>query len=285
MSNESNEQEIWKTYPKYPWIEASNLGRIRTVDHWVTCKNNNKRLIKGRILKQQLDGHGYLYVSFGMNGKQVTLKVHRAVASSHLPNPNNLPEVNHIDCDPTNNRLDNLEWCTHQENIAYCVKLGHWVNNNPGHHVFAVDLKTGKILRFESQREAARQLGVNQPEICAVVNGKKYTAGGCWFTEDESEITEEKIKEIKANMHFHGGVIAVNTETFEVFYFESQREASRQLGVNQGHIGTVARDKRNETGGHWFCYADENAIEKTRAKFGDEVAEKVEELMRDIKDA
>lgn len=204
----NTEQEIWQKYPDYPFIQASNLGRVKTVDRWVPNGENSKRLVKGRILKQYDDGHGYMFVHFYVNGKTVNLKVHRIVAICFIPNPDNLPEVNHIDCDRTNNRLENLEWCTHQENIAYRDKLGHFVNNNPGRPIFAVNLETSKVL-----------------------------------------------------------------------WFESQREAARQLGVNLGHLNSVAKGKLNKTGGHWFCYADENAVGKMRTKFGDKVAEKVEKLM------
>lgn len=206
--SEGEEEEIWKVYPKIPFIEASSLGRVRTKDRVVTRSNGRKCRVKGRVLKQRLRPDGYMDVHFHVNGKAVNLYVHRIVATCFIPNPNNLPEVNHIDCDRTNNRWDNLEWCTSQENIKYCVKLGRWKNNNPG-----------------------------KP------------------------------------------VIAINLEAHEVLWFESQHEASRQLGVNRGNIGSVVRGSLNKTCGYWFTNANENTVEKTREKFGDKVARKVEELM------
>ena len=73
--------------------------------------------------------------------------------------------------------------------------------------------------------------------------------------------------------------IAVNPETSEVFYFESQSEAAHQLGIVRQGICKVVKGQRNKAYGCWFCYADSTATEKTRAKFGDKIAEKVEELM------
>lgn len=113
------EKEVWKTYPDYPFVEASNLGRVRTKDRTVIRKNGIKCFVKGRTLKQQRDHQGYMYVQFKVNSKQIHLFVHRAVATSFLPNPDNLPEVNHKDNDPTNNATSNLEWCTHEKNMAY----------------------------------------------------------------------------------------------------------------------------------------------------------------------
>ena len=133
---------------------------------------------------------------------------------------------------------------------------------------------------FETRSEAARQLGVPPQSICAVINGRLKLAGGYWFTEDESEITEEKIQEIRASMYFLGGVIAVNLDSFEVLWFRSQHEASYQLDILNQYINAVVKGKQHKTHGYWFCYADENATEKARAKFGEEVARKVEELMR-----
>ena len=76
-------------------------------------------------------------------------------------------------------------------------------------------------------------------------------------------------------------MFAVNLKTGKVLYFESQSEAARQLGARQGHINEVVKGKRDKTGGYWFTNADSTAVEKTRAKFGDKIAEKVEKLIRE----
>lgn len=280
MTNEVREQEVWRQYPdpKYPFVEASNLGRIRTKDRTITDKNGKKRFVRGRILKQQVLPNGYMQVPLSVNGKTVHRYVHRIEAASFIPNPDNLPEVNHKDNDRTNNAISNLEWCTSQYNNNYKKNFGTSSTEVLGHPTFAVDLRTSKILRFESQCEAAHQLGVYQGNIQKVLNGEKSQTGGYWFTEDESKITEEKIKEIRAKMQ-PCQVIAVNFKTGEVFWFESQREAARQLGINQASIGRIANGQQNRAGDYWFCDADETAVEKTRNKFGDEIANKVKELM------
>lgn len=278
MSNE--EQEIWKPYPEYPFIEVSNLGRVRTIDHFVVGKDRKRRLIKGHILKQQLTQKGYLQVEFGVDGKTIHRKVHRLVAFCFIPNPNNYPEVNHIDNDRTNNSASNLEWCTHGFNIAYKKKFGMSAAEVQGKHVSAINLRTMEILHFESQAEAARKTGVSNQMVNAVIHGRKKTAGGFLFAEDGSEITEEKIREIKVNMRSKP-IIAINLGIFEVLWFKSQSEAARQLRINKGNISGVINEQKNKAGDYCFFRADENTIEKVRAKFGDEVARKVEELMNE----
>lgn len=205
MGNVTDKGVVWRTYPDYPFIEVNQFGEIRTKDRYVSGRNGSKRLIKGRVLKQQLLPSGYMQVKFHVNYKLVSLYVHRIVATCFLPNLNNCPEVNHRDNDPTNNRWDNLEWCTPEYNIAYREKHGK---------------------------------ALNHP------------------------------------------MIAINLDNFEVLWFESQREAARQLSINAGNINSVIKGGRPKTaGGYWFCDADEKAVEKIRDKFGDDIAEKVERLM------
>ena len=156
-------EEIWKTYPEFPFIEASNLGRIRKVDRIITRSNGVKYYAKGRVLKQHINGRGYLYVTFRVNGKIFHRLVHRIVAACFLPNPDNLPEINHIDNEPANNRLDNLEWCNHEYNMAYKEKYGVpaiEATKALRKSLFAINLETSEVFCFESQCEAARQLGV-----------------------------------------------------------------------------------------------------------------------------
>lgn len=272
------EEAVWKTYPEIDFLQANQFGEVRTIDRTITDKNGSKRRVKGRVLKQRLRPDGYMEVNFKVNNKPVKLLTHRVIAASYLPNPNNLPEVNHKDNDRTNNAVSNLELCTREYNQDYKEKYGISAAEAVGRPVFAVDLKTGRILRFETRTEAARKLGIDVSSIVKVVKGKANQAGGYWFTEDESEITEEKIQGIKAKTHFLGGVIAVNPDTFEVFWFESQHEAARQFDISQGNIPQVIKGRYNTAGGYWFCYADSEAVEKTRAKFGEDVANQVEKI-------
>ena len=182
-------EEVWSVYPEFDFIEGSNLGRVRTVDRVVKTKNG-MRLIKGRILKQQLNRYGYLFTDFSVNGKKVNRKVHRIIAQTFLPNPDNLPQVNHINCNRTENNVDNLEWCTPQYNMQYKEKYGISAAEAVGCHVYAINLTTLEVSWFKSQMEASLELDICRPGINSVIRGKRKTAGGYWFVNDDDNVIE-----------------------------------------------------------------------------------------------
>ena len=115
-------REIWKDVKGYEGLyQVSNLGRVRSLDRTVNSgiKNNSNVLFKGRILKQYQKRNGYLQVTFTVNSKRKYVGVHRLVAETFIPNPDNKSQVNHIDENKTNNNVYNLEWCTPKENCNF----------------------------------------------------------------------------------------------------------------------------------------------------------------------
>lgn len=181
--------EVWKTYPEFDWIQVSTMGRVRTLDRVVT-RGNGKLFIKGKILKQRRDNNGYMDVAFNVNGKVVNRYVHRLVAQTFIPNPDNLPQVNHKDCNRTNNHLNNLEWCTNQYNIDYREKYGTPVKEAQGYPVYTINIETQEVSKFHSQSEASRALGVFHSNINKVVKGQRKQAGGYWFTNADDNTVE-----------------------------------------------------------------------------------------------
>lgn len=171
-----NETEIWKKHPDIPRIEVSTLGRVRTLDR-VVSGGNGTRLVKGHVLKQCDNGIGYLQVGIKINGKWNIKLVHRLVSETFLSNPENFPQVNHKDCNRTNNDVSNLEWCTASYNAKYRESFG----KGSSKCVFAINLATLEVSRFKSQCEASRVLGLKQPHINAVIKGKLKQTGGYRF--------------------------------------------------------------------------------------------------------
>ena len=110
--------EIWKTIPNFSMYEASNFGRIRSLYTTV----NGEPL----VMKTKVDKGGYVTISTMHDdyGRVKTTKVHRLVATAFIPNPDEKPQVNHIDGNKLNNRVDNLEWVTHKENFAHATANG-----------------------------------------------------------------------------------------------------------------------------------------------------------------
>lgn len=109
------DKEIWKDVVGYEGIyQVSNLGNIKNVNYRGTGK---ERKLNGRI------NNGYVYVALTKNKKAKMFLLHRLVAQAFIPNLKNKDCINHLDCNRQNNRIDNLEWCTFQENIAYMDKL------------------------------------------------------------------------------------------------------------------------------------------------------------------
>lgn len=102
--------------------EIDNLGRVWSIDRAVTVNDRERtylKPIKAKQLRQSIHSRGYKVVGLTKGGITTTHYVHRLVAEAFVPNPTNLPFVNHIDEDKTNNFADNLEWCTEQYNATY----------------------------------------------------------------------------------------------------------------------------------------------------------------------
>lgn len=177
-------EEIWKPVVGYEGLyEVSNLGNVRSIDrikHVVQPHREYDVLIKGKLIVPQPRQHGYLAVwlyghggNAKKNGKQ--LSVHRIVAEAFIPNPVGYTEVNHIDECKTNNRVDNLEWCTHKQNSVHGTRgkrISNSNKNNPKRcKPIAQYTRDGELVRiFPSLIEASRN-GYDSSNICNCAKG------------------------------------------------------------------------------------------------------------------
>lgn len=162
--------EIWKPVKGFEGLyEVSNLGRVKSIERNGT---------KGIVLKQHIDRYGYMKVVLHKNDRPHYFTAHRLVASAFLNNPEGKKTVDHIDCNRTNNCVDNLRWTTMHENLLHSHRLGRqkW-NAKP----LIAKSPTGQVLRFNSQHEAEKGTGVSQTNIGKCANGQIKAVKGWSF--------------------------------------------------------------------------------------------------------
>ena len=121
--------EVWKDISGYEGIyQVSDMGNVRSLDRWIVYKGGRKGLYKGKILTPGLCGPKrgkYLHVVLNKEGKRKSMYIHVLVGKAFKPNPENKPELNHINGNKTDNRAVNLEWTTRKENMeAYQTPHG-----------------------------------------------------------------------------------------------------------------------------------------------------------------
>lgn len=114
--------EIWKDLVGYEGLyQVSTLGNVRSVDRIERCGSFFRRR-KGTLLKQSINRGGYCQVHLNKDGNGCSKEVHRLIAKTFIENKYDLPEVNHIDCDKTNNSVDNLEWVSREDNTKHAME-------------------------------------------------------------------------------------------------------------------------------------------------------------------
>ena len=177
-------QEIWKDIESYEGLyQISNLGNVKSVER-IVKRGTNFKPVRERVLSVG-DKDGYKHVILSKNGKPKTGWVHRLVAEAFLSNPDKLPVVNHKDENPSNNCVENLEWCTNYENAHHAIENGLWENvfkastkTNEARKIKckAVSKTTGNEIYFQSISEAERYF--NNRHICDVLKGKRHSVQG-----------------------------------------------------------------------------------------------------------
>ena len=175
--------EEWKDVKGYEgYYQVSNMGSVKSLERTVR-NGRGYKIIPEKILEGYDNGNGYLYVKLCKEGKRNQYRINRLVAQAFLENPNSLPEVNHKDKNPKNNCVDNLEWCTRQYNVEYSKAKA----------VIGINKVSGLIMEFPSTREAERQTGISNKNICACLKGRRKSAKGyTWHYADSEEVANEQ---------------------------------------------------------------------------------------------
>jgi hypothetical protein len=182
--------EFWKDIPDFEGkYQVSNKGRIKSLKRIINCRWGENHNCKERILKLETDKDGYKIANLKGIDKINKKKVHRLVAFAFIPNPDNLPEVNHKKGDKWDNRDSQLEWSTTKDNMKHSFRVllrkptKYWVDkkgkDNPKSKKIEQINMNGQVIKmFYGANEAQRMTGIDHRAIALVAKGKRKEAGG-----------------------------------------------------------------------------------------------------------
>lgn len=159
--------EFWKDIPEYEgYYQASTYGRIRSIFRYK------------KILKVCNRHRGYGIVTLCVGKKRVSASVHREIAKTFLPKyKSECTQVNHKDENPSNNRVENIEWCDSKYNINYGTGIQRSAEQKYK-PIYQFDINGNFIASFQSAKGASKLLGISRGAICLCCKGKHKTAGG-----------------------------------------------------------------------------------------------------------
>ena len=163
------QKNYWKPVCDYEgYYEISILGEVRGIERMVVTEKG-LRTIKGKSIKTRINNDGYAEIRLSIEGKTKTTFLHIILAKAFIPNPENKSEINHLNGIKTDNRLKNLEWVTHSENMKHAYKIG--LIKPLCKHV--IDHCSGK--EYSSVKDAAKDLNINAGTCRNYLNGNiKY---------------------------------------------------------------------------------------------------------------
>lgn len=172
-------------------LDVYEDGKIFKHEREVVIKCGKTRVYKAHFIKEHDNGHGYKAIHFWVNKTYKHEYVHRIVAITYIPNPNNYLEVNHIDGNRSNNNVSNLEWCDRKYNVNDYVKKGRGFYADT--KVCQFDLMNNFIKEHNSIALAGKDIGCTGENISMCLKGKSKTAKGYLWKYSENQSTHKSV--------------------------------------------------------------------------------------------
>lgn len=167
--------EVWKKVEGFENYEISNLGRLKGLEV-ITKFGCGFKKYPERICNFWHDKKGYEYYTFFVNGKNRHKLIHRLVAKAFILNPDNKPQVNHINGIKSDNRLENIEWCTAKENLEHAVLNGLNIKHGIHNYQSKLSLKDVEHIRNSNltQKELSIKFNISQTGVSRILLNKTY---------------------------------------------------------------------------------------------------------------
>lgn len=248
-----NEIEIWKDVGVYNGIdytgmyEASTFGNVRSLDRETVCKNGRIMHHKGKILEPGINSStGYNLVVFSKNGETTTIPVHQLIMYlfNPSPNPEIYTDINHIDEDKTNNKLDNLEWVTHEDNCNYGTrnkKVSICRKERSSRVIVQVDEYGNICNQWNSARKASQELCISYYTILKTINTKNKNNSKfillsleCYNSLSQDEILKiiENTKRVTNDIE----IVQLTIDGKFISEWKSIAKAAKELNINSSNI-------------------------------------------------
>lgn len=237
----NTDTELWAIIPEHPNYSISSCGRVKSF------KNRSKT---GGIMKPRLDRYGYYHIGIWEEDKKHHPTIHRLVAKSFIPNPDNLPALNHIDGNKTNNHISNLEWCSHQHNTQHAHSMG--LCKTGGDHCKATHLvltKDGNILSYYSTSTIMQKcLSVDKKTLQSAYIHKKPIYDELYVSVVKvipmnTVINKDFTFDKSGTKKLHKP-IAICLNGIPIAYYTGAQDLSHILGKPNGYVPDVIRDNR-----------------------------------------
>lgn len=225
--SQNTENENWKEIKGYEGLYAvSDRGRV-------------KSLSSGKVLKPGVDSHGYAFVGIHKNGKSKQCRIHRLVADAFIPNPENLPYINHISEDKRDNNVSNLEWVTASQNIRHSIHQQSCKINQ-------LTFDGQFVKQWNSSHEVERELKFPNTYIIQCCKGRRKMAYNYrWEYADPSQ-----------QKKYNRRVAALTKDGEYVAEYKSASEAARCLKISTTQIYLCLNGTYKSTHGLKFKYLD-----------------------------
>lgn len=231
------EIEIWKDIEGYEGLyQVSNMGNVKSL--------NYKRSGKERLLKPRKNKLGYMFVGLYKDNKPKNFRVHRLVAMTFLENPNNLSCVNHKDENPSNNHVDNLEFCTHEYNMNYGT----------------IKERKSKKMKGKFKSENHPMYGKHHTEeskqkMSEANKGKMSGENHPFYGKHHTEETKQKISQARKGKR-NKPILQYSLIGEFIREWESITQVNKELNIDNSSITKCCKEKQKSAYGYIWRYKE-----------------------------